>query len=283
MEPASPHSPCLPTLTFLAFVWSWVQYWGYQGMSILCTLVDHRAVLTCITSHPVWLYSTGFVSHWTTTFCLHLRFTYFVLVTNLTGTPHLIRPPNQLPHLIARPSSRDLKVFTLTPSDIHHIHASVGIHAHFHQGRKWRPEWRVRRMMGQSDLFTQPPVAEEFDFSTCHLVGPQWTQGLGVVGHGICVALLEEFGRWPNDHGAIACRIFSWKDNQVAIAKIPISFVMVPGVEEMLEQDEVRIRIEWQELGAGMTQGPIVSAVVKEEVEPLDFEEEAPPLLPMLS
>ena len=104
---------------------------------------------------------------------------------------------------------------------------------------------------------------------------------MGLIGSGICLALLEEFGRWPEEHGYIAGRVFTWDTEEVAYSKIPARFVTVSGVEETVQFDNCRITVEWQDLEVGMSRGLKATAVPLEELELVDFDD-TPPLLELL-
>lgn len=211
----------------------------------------------------------------------HIKIAGLTFIAYLTNRSFLVRHPDRLPRLIARGSNKVLRTFSLTPDDINHIYAAVGIHAGLHQERKWRPDWRVLQLMGRTNPLYQPPTTREIDLSAYRLDGPRWTQGMGLIGSGICLALLEEFGRWPEEHGYIAGRVFTWDTEEVAYSKIPARFVTVSGVEETVQFDNCRITVEWQDLEVGMSRGLKATAVPLEELELVDFDD-TPPLLELL-
>jgi hypothetical protein len=221
------------------------------------------------------------VRHSSITPCYHIKVTGLTIVAYITNRSYLVRHPDRLPRLIARGSNKVLQTFNLTADDIDYIYAAVGVHAGLHQERKWRPDWWVLQLMGRANPLYQPPTTREIDLTSYRLDGPRWTQGMGLVGSGICLALLEEFGRWPEEHGYIAGRVFTWDTNDLAYGKIPARFVTVSGVEETVQFDNCRITVEWQDLEVGMSRGLKATAVPLEELELLDFDD-TPPLLELL-
>jgi len=82
-----------------------------------------------------------------------------------------------------------------------------------------------------------------------------------LVGQDFCVALIEEYGRWPLDPKSIAGKLFSWDHDQLINGKLPIEFIMVPGVEEITEVNGMEIVVVWQDLEIGMSVGLKASAM----------------------
>jgi hypothetical protein len=209
----------------------------------------------------------------------YIRVVVLTLVAYITGQSYVVRLPGGPPRLIAR-ASNVLRTFTLEYEDVEAIYTAVGVHAHNNLERRWRSAWRVRRFIANENPLHQPPTSE-FDLRSYQLDGPRWTQGRGLVGHHAHLVLIEEYGRWLDERGVIAGRIYHQESGRLIIGRIPIGFVSAPGVEETINYNDIEITVEWQDIESGMMRGVRATAIA-EESDPMDFQE-TPPLLEMLS
>ena len=216
-------------------------------------------------------------NRWTIRPRYRIRIAGLTVWAQITGRSFVIREPGRLPRLIARARSRVIHTFPLTPGDVHNIYFTTSIHPLAIQARKWRPTRIVEHLIQYSTTPTQPLPILRFDLKSYRLVGPRLTQGYGIIGHGFCIALLEELGRWPEPGSFIAGKVFSWDDEAVSIAKIPTHFFTLPGVFETLEDEDKEVTVEWQELEEGLKRGPKVTVV------PLDtFQSSLEDMIPLL-
>ena len=191
---------------------------------------------------------------------------YLIKITLLTvwayvfNSSFVIHRPGQLPRFIARSSNTDLRTFTLTHDDIHHIYLTTGTNLRVYQVRRWKPTRDVCNYLHYVGHDYRQIIVHH-DITHRRLVGPHLVQGLGLVGHGICVALVEEFGRYPGKPFVLTGKVFSWNDQQFHNIKFPASFAAVPGVVETTEIGDMRITVEWQLLEDGMCRGLRASAI----------------------
>ena len=64
--------------------------------------------------------------------------------------------------------------------------------------------------------------------------------------------------------------MFLWDSNRLVNAKLPISHVAAPGIQETIETIDTTVTMEWQELGTGMLYGPkIVATFVDNAIIPV--------------
>ena len=96
------------------------------------------------------------------------------------------------------------------------------------------------------------------DLRHFQLIRPRLTQGKGLIGRNLHIALIEEFGPWSKGRKSLAGHVFSWDSNTLSIGCIPINFLHLPGVEETIEANQGRLTIRWEEKGRGKLQGTIV-------------------------
>ena len=222
------------------------------------------SVLASLAPTTLMLYVTGvpyLVSRLTIRPRYLIKVAVFTVLAKITGRSYVVRTPGQPPRFIARSSCKDVHTFTLTDDDIHHIYVQVGIHARTYLERRWRPDWRVRRYLGHSVFPDAQDPPADVDLSSYRLVGPRLTQGQGLIGHNVHLALIEEYGRWPKENRSIAGKAFSWTGSNLVQVKFPTHFVTSPGVQETVDIGEVRITVEWQDLEAGISRGLRVSGI----------------------
>ena len=55
----------------------------------------------------------------------------------------------------------------------------------------------MEEKLNKQDFLSQPPHHFGVDLAGHQLAGPKVVQGQGLIGHGICVVLAEEYGCWP--------------------------------------------------------------------------------------
>lgn len=259
----------------LLWIWSWT------GGAILCALSKAK-IAFCESADSIFvafgLYLTGLPSllnHMTIGPRYWSKVIFLTIWAFLSGRSFIVHRTGHLPHFIARPSSKDLHVFNLTHADIHFIYRECGVHVRTYPYRNWRPEWKVAYLLNGPNMFNQPPLPLKIDITSHQLIGQRLTQGRGIIGHGICAVLIEEYGRWPGKRGVIGGKLFTWDGNELVHGKIPVQFVATPGVRETVENEETVMTVEWQDLESGMAQGLKAIAVT---ADPLDI----PPLLPIL-
>ena len=266
MEVTAPRasSPAPPLIYFCLLVWATVTYPAvavYQWISRVKIPVRESFI-------ELGLYVTGFplfISHSTIVPRYYIHVLGLTIWAYVTGKSFVIRYPNRPPRFIARRSSRDLRVFTITPDDIEDAYMKAAVPIRNDLERKWRPERLVAQRLRPKAPFYHPTPGI-FDLRPYRLVGPRLVQGYGVIGHGIRLALIEEYGRWPNEKGIIAGRVFNWTSGNIETGKIPIKFVSAPGVEETVEEFGARIVLEWQDLEAGLLRGMRATAIVDDGV-----------------
>jgi len=217
-----------------------------------------------------WLYITGvpiLVSRYTITPRYLIRLTVLTIIAWISGKTFVIRHPHQLPYFIARPSSKVLRTFPLTINDIHFIYIETSIKVRSPQDRKWRPMDRVHRYMTRPGAFNLSlhRLQHARDLSDYQLEGPRLTQGFGIIGHNVRLAVVEEIGRWPGLPGSLAAIVFPWDTKDLVFGKIPINFTAKAGIEEQVVLENAYLRVVWQDLESGIVEGPCLS--VQELVE----------------
>ena len=267
-------------VSFFSIIWSWV------CLPIIAAAPKITAVFLVIfssvrlTSAKLRSYAKGtllIANRWTIRPRYRIKIAGLTVWAQLTGRSFVTREPGHLPRLIARAGSRVIHTFPLTPGDIHDIYFTTGIHPLATRAREWRPTHIVEHLIQYTTTPTQPIPILRFNLKSYQLVGPRLTQGCGIVGHGFCIALLEELGCWPEPGSFIAGKVFSWDDEAVSIAKIPTRFFTLPGVFETLEDEDKEVTVEWQELEEGLKRGPKVTVV------PLDtFQGSLEDMIPLL-
>ena len=187
----------------------------------------------------------------------YFKIAALTVVAYVTGRSFVVRLPDRLPRFIARPSSRDVRTFVLSKSDVDFICSRTGPNLPLFDIRQWRPAEEVltpEECEDQSDIIHRRRLIR-LDLSLRRLVGPRLTQGQGLVGHGICVALVEEIGRWPGARKVLAGRFFSWNEDTLILGQFPVHFATVAGLEEIIRTPTGYLRHVWQDLESGLVQG----------------------------
>jgi hypothetical protein len=64
---------------------------------------------------------------------------------------------------------------------------------------------------------------------------------MGLVGHGFCIVLVEEIGRWPGLRSLVAGSAIRWGSRTVDLAQIPNSFLPPPDLEESVIEGAVQL------------------------------------------
>lgn len=125
----------------------------------------------------------------------------------------------------------------------------------------------MEEKLNQRDFLNRPPHRFGVDLAGRQLAGPKVVQGQGLVGHGICVVLAEEYGRWPRYPHLLAVKMIDLtQENSVIInGRIPISFAAKAGVRETEESHGNRITVEWEDLETGIETGFKVTATVVDD------------------
>ena len=187
--------------------------------------------------------------------CYYVKVAALTITAWVTDRSFVIRLPNQPPRFIARPSSQDIQAFTLSTKD--KIHILSRVHRQtciFPRIRYWRAPETVLHLIKHSNHY-HPPLRIPLDLTPYHLVGPRLTQGLGLIGHGFCVALIEEFGRIPGEDGVIVGHFYSWNEEMMVHGRIPIPFIAPAGVEEIARVKGGMVSFVWPEFGSGIVEG----------------------------
>jgi hypothetical protein len=179
----------------------------------------------------------------------YVKILVLTITAYVSGKSFIVRLPHQLPRFIGRPWSQDLYPFVLTPGDRDIICNKTGVYLQPVQTRRWEPSREVFKKYAPHI----PPIG--IDLTPYHVVGSRLIQGQGFIGHGICGVLMKELGRWPGRPGFIAGEVFSWKEGELVIGRIPIKLLAVAGVEETVQLDNGHLRLVWQDLETGMTNG----------------------------
>lgn len=225
-----------------------------------------HCALRCIIC-PLWLYLSGtpyLVNRLTIVPRFWIQVILLTVWTHLFNTSFVVHRPGYPPCFIARASNTDVRTFTLTDDDVSHIYLHTSVNLRTYQTRIWGPAWHVCHHL-QYAGYDYRQLSVKIDLTKCRLVGPHLVQGLGLVGHGVCIALVEEYGRWPGQPFAVAGKVFSWDIQHFSNIKFPAHFAAVPGVKETVDQEGVRITMEWQSMEDGISYGPRISATPLED------------------
>ena len=187
--------------------------------------------------------------------------TYYVkvavstFIAQFSNRTFVLRRPGQLPHFIAHPYSRDVRIFTLTPRDRTRILSRVDFHTGINPSvRYWRAPEAVLNVLRYGRLH-HSAVPIPLDLTPYRLIGPRLAQGVGLIGHDFCIALVEEVGRIPGEDGFIVGKFYSWNEERIIFGRIPIPFVTSDGVEEVIEVEGGMVSFLWPAEGTGIVQG----------------------------
>ena len=259
--------------------------WNITGLGVFTTLISVFALLWSGVRHSVTavvpkiatvsagvVHSTSAalgslavgaclrVNYYTITPRLEIKIAVLTVWAYLSGRSFVVRRPGRRPHLIARHGCKHAYVFDLDDNDINAAYTMTGTHPRARLTRSWRPISEVNNILAFSTMFTPPVPIIDLNLTSYQLIGQRWTQGYGIVSRDFCAVLVDELGRYPGKSGSIAGKVFLWREGRMVFTNIPIRFVTVPGVEETLEEADVRITLEWQDLESGMSNGPKVKA-----------------------
>jgi hypothetical protein len=234
------------------------------------TLGWRRSILLTLGLHLSLAGICQVVYHSTIVPWYYLQIPVLTLIAYLTGRSFTIRLPGQLPRFIARPSCRDIHSFALSAKDVGYICSRVGTDFPAFALRQWRPVEEVLsevELQDQSDVVLRHRVVS-IELGDRRLIGPYLTQGRGVIGHGICAALMEEVGRWPGAPKTLVGRFFSWNEDAVVLGHLPINFAASAGVEEIIPFQEGYLCHTWQDLESGLTEGIKIHLCLSETYTP---------------
>jgi len=195
------------------------------------------------------------IYHFAITPAYYTKVAVLTLVAWFSNRTFVLHHPGQLPHFIAHSYSRDVRTFTLTPRDKTRILSRVDFHTGINPSvRYWRAPEAVLNILRYSRPYhSTPPIP--LDLTPYRLVGPRLAQGVGLIGHDFCVALVEEVGRIPGEDGFIVGKFYSWNEERIIFGRIPIPFVTSVGVEEVAEVEGGMISFVWPEEGTGIVHG----------------------------
>jgi hypothetical protein len=256
--------PSLPFLLAVYYLWTWLC--SYVTSSTIKFAVTTVSGLRGLVPASVWLYITGIphlLYHLTITPRYQVKAAGLTTWAQITGQSFIIRRPDGLLRFIAQPSCKQVRTFSLTPDDVHHIYSKTGIHPLMNKERTWHPSGRVSHYLTQPNRFHQATPPSDIDITSHTIAGSRLVQGQGLIGHKIYVALIEEYGRWPGEEGVLAARVFSWEDDVIHHARISVGLMNNKGVKEVLElEDGICAVHEWQDLEAGFSQGPRITAYI---------------------
>ena len=171
----------------------------------------------------------GIFTRWATEVFYYLHVGTLTVIAYLTGRSFIILRGNNLPRFIARPGNQDLRPFPLNLALIFEIYIITGNAPVCPASRSWRTGPRVQARLNGLPLFNVPPLPT-IPLPPRTLVGKYVTQEQGLIGHGYCLAILEEYGEGPG--GQIMCRAYSWTHGHAVNVGIPRSFFPSPDVDE---------------------------------------------------
>lgn len=168
--------------------------------------------------------------HSTITLRYHLRLRGLTCVAYVTGRSFIIRRPHHLPTFIGRPGSIDVHTFELTEEDILSIYVNTGIHVGTADTRQWRSEAVVKNLVSGHNVLNHPRL-DTYVLKYCRLVGDPLVQGRGLIGHGMIMGLIEEYGRCPGHATTVFGKIYSWKDGALFYGKFPLNLFPPPTID----------------------------------------------------
>ena len=99
-------------------------------------------------------------------------------------------PSSRFHHFIHHPHHHHIHTFHLTAEDVNLVYDKVSYHLQALQLCKWKPPAEV------SLYLDHPPFLNILNMTTTTLMSPQLSQGLGISGCRICLALIKEIGHY---------------------------------------------------------------------------------------
>ena len=119
----------------------------------------------------------------------------------VAGQSFMVCHPGQLPHFIRHAGSKDVRAFKLSTADLDIIlfFAEQSLY-HLRGGQRWRAVGWVEEQLKQHNNSWSAII----NLWPYRLFGPQLTQDLGFVGHGIYMVLAEEYGHWSGENDILA-------------------------------------------------------------------------------
>lgn len=213
------------------------------------------------TGHAITNYST-LLTNWAIELRFNLTISILTTWVRVFDASFVVRHPtlDRLPHFIAHADNQDLRVFQVTAQDYEGVFWNDLQTIRSPRSRWWRtPAW-VDRQFRLRDPLNRPPPPFIYDFAHRQLAGPRLVQGLGLIGHGICVLLAEEYGRWPDTPHLLGVKLIDLtsKPPTFVHGRIPVKFVTAKGVRETAEAADGQIMVDWTDL-EGIEDGPQVT------------------------
>ena len=272
-----------PSIRFIILVVFWVRLGIFavstktsaavSAVSRVCQHFTTRLRMVPSTLHYHAKVVTWHVNLFTTLLSYRIKVAVLTVWANITDQAFVVRLPDEDPLFIARKSSRTLRTYPLTRSDIHNIYIRGNATLAESHDRQWRPATMVERRLRPTDPAYRRLTKKIINFHSYKLVGPRLTQGMGLVGHGIRVALIEEYGRWPGEPNQLAGHMYSWDLADACYGKIPLSFFDVPGIEVRELVVDTQVAREQQEGEVGTSPGLEVTPSDLESSGGLDFKD----------
>ena len=185
----------------------------------------------------------------------YMKVAVLTLVAWFSNRTFVLRHPGQLPRFIAHSHSQDVRTFTLTPRDKTRVLSRADFQTSINPSvRYWRAPEAVLNVLKYSNPH-RSPTHIPLNLAPYRLVGPRLAQGVGLIGHDFCVALVEEVGRIPGENGIIVGKFYSWDEERMILGRIPIPFVTSIGVEEVMEAEGGMVSFLWPDEGTGIVHG----------------------------
>ena len=246
----------LSSTTHIASSWVGLRVHRLQAAvisSISFSYSAGRVLITSVLSVMQHILST--LIRWAITAYYGLTISGLTVWANITNQSFVVQQPGHLPHFIAPEGSMEVRAFSLHKSDNDSVAWHVALNLSQSLERHWRTASWVERSLTQPNLLNHPPPPFSIDLQSHQLAGPCLVQGQGLVGHGICVALVEEYGRFPGSPDLIAGKMVDLYEQKVVLGRFPLTFVAIPGVRETTNTDGRRVSAIHQDLEAGMQRG----------------------------
>jgi hypothetical protein len=147
----------------------------------------------------------------------------------------LQHPGNVLPTFIAPKRNRDVRIFSVPPSEITRIAAEHD--QHVLDEREWYAPHDVLEVTVGERTFRQALTLEQ----PSQFPDGRLTQGMGIVQRGHFLFIWEEVGRWPTRHDQVATRSYSWDFKRFFLLFIPVSSLV-----DAVDNREPWVELSWK-------------------------------------
>lgn len=188
---------------------------------------------------------------------IYLRIAVLTIIAYISSRTFVTRSPDCPVMFIGNPTNPRLRAFALNADELRLLSAHSPRGIQIFPARHWRAARQVAELLGHSG----PTFLHTFDnlirldLTNYPLDGPRLTQGQGLIGHGICVTLVEEYGRIPGEKGVLVGQFFCWNRKRLLPGKIPIKHLDIIGVSEDIEIRDGIFRIVWEEMQVAAERG----------------------------